>query len=152
MTVCIPGKAVGKQSVRIGDRGICYIPKQTKNFEALIGSYVRNYMMSSKKEKIPEGTPVFLILYIYKKIPSSWPNSKKILARNGHIRPTVKPDNSNVLKSVEDAMNKIAYDDDRQIVDHIVRKFYADQDWIHIEIKISPDLRDFMSHVPQILI
>ena len=46
---------------------------------------------------------------------------------SGFIRPTVKPDWDNIGKLVADALNGIAYDDDKCIVDAQVRKFYSDQ-------------------------
>lgn len=44
---------------------------------------------------------------------------------SGEIRPTVKPDWDNIGKLIADALNGIAYDDDKCIVDAMVRKFYS---------------------------
>ena len=41
-------------------------------------------------------------------------------------RPTKKPDADNVIKIITDALNGIAYDDDRQIVALMFEKFYAE--------------------------
>ena len=147
--LCIPGKAIGKERARFSSYGVCYTPKKTKNFEALIGAYARNYMMQEKIETLGVDEPVMLILCIYKKIPTAWSAKKKMLARNGHIRPTKKPDASNVLKAVEDGMNRIAYDDDRQIVDIIIRCFYADDDWIQVQFCRSPEPFDFIKYIPK---
>ena len=55
----------------------------------------------------------------------------------GAIRPTVKPDWDNIGKIVADALNKIAYYDDAQIVDSQTRKFYSDRPRVEILIQIA---------------
>ena len=45
---------------------------------------------------------------------------------SGEIRPDVKPDYDNIAKIVSDALNKVAYDDDKSIVDSTQRKFYGE--------------------------
>ena len=42
------------------------------------------------------------------------------------IRPTVKPDLDNLDKAVMDALNKVAYKDDSQIVAKVSKKHYAE--------------------------
>lgn len=49
------------------------------------------------------------------------------LMLTGKIRPTVKPDWDNIGKLVSDALNGIAYDDDKSVVDAVVRKYYSDR-------------------------
>lgn len=44
----------------------------------------------------------------------------------GEIRPTKKPDLDNVAKIICDGLNKIAYEDDSQIIDLTVTKYYAE--------------------------
>lgn len=50
------------------------------------------------------------------------------------IRPTKKPDFDNIGKVICDALNKIAYRDDSQIVDAQVRKFYSDRPRVVVTI------------------
>lgn len=45
---------------------------------------------------------------------------------NNEIYPTTKPDTDNIAKSILDSLNKIAYLDDKQVVDLRVRKRYAE--------------------------
>lgn len=54
--------------------------------------------------------------------------------RAGVIRPTKKPDMDNCIKIIADALNKIAYHDDTQIVDCQVRKFYSDDPRVEVRI------------------
>lgn len=42
------------------------------------------------------------------------------------MRPLKKPDIDNVCKIILDALNGIAYHDDKQVVDLGIRKFYND--------------------------
>lgn len=63
----------------------------------------------------------------YMKIPKSASKAARAKMIDGLIRPTVKPDWDNIGKLVADALNGIAYDDDKCIVDAQVRKFYSEQ-------------------------
>lgn len=59
--------------------------------------------------------------------------------RPGAPTKTTKPDWDNVGKLYSDALNGIAYDDDAQIVEGIVRKRYADLgEAPHVRIDIEP--------------
>lgn len=55
--------------------------------------------------------PIKIRVDVYRELPDSYPKRIKTEAD------THKPDASNILKSVEDALNGIAYNDDKQIVD-----------------------------------
>lgn len=68
-------------------------------------------------------------------IPTSWSKKKRTAAIGGAIRPTVKPDADNVLKVICDALNGIAYADDKQIVEAAVRKFYVMEPAVVVEIE-----------------
>ena len=52
----------------------------------------------------------------------------------GLIRPTKKPDLDNVIKSILDALNKVAYHDDTQIVSLSMEKFYSDSPRVEVTI------------------
>jgi Holliday junction resolvase RusA-like endonuclease len=53
---------------------------------------------------------------------------------NQAIRPTKKPDVDNIAKSIQDALNKVLYRDDSQIVLLIVGKRYADVPRVEVSI------------------
>lgn len=67
-------------------------------------------------------------------IPKSASHKKAALMECGVIRPTKKPDADNILKIVADALNKVAYDDDSQIVSASVEKYYSNQPRVEVEI------------------
>lgn len=50
------------------------------------------------------------------------------------LRPTKKPDLDNVIKSILDALNKVAYHDDTQIVSLSMEKFYSDSPRVEVTI------------------
>lgn len=59
-----------------------------------------------------EGAVVLEVTCIYR-TPESWPKKKRLAAIGGFK--TSKPDASNELKIIEDALNGIAYKDDAQV-------------------------------------
>lgn len=74
--------------------------------------------------------PVLITLLSHRHVPVSWPKRRK------GEQDTMKPDASNILKLVEDALNGIAYKDDSQIVAAIPLKSprLGDFDWLEIEV------------------
>lgn len=77
--------------------------------------------------------PVSLSVLIYRKIPKSFSKKKRELIKAGLLRPTTKPDISNILKGVEDALNGVWYADDSQIIAYgKVEKYYSDEPRVEI--------------------
>lgn len=102
----------GKCRPRFTKRGIAYKDTKDKAYEKLVQIAYKNQCGNfSFKDK-----PVSVSLVIQRALPKSKP---KAIDREYD---TVKPDCSNVLKAIEDALNGIAYDDDKQIVECYVVK------------------------------
>ena len=59
---------------------------------------------------------------------------KKEAKLSGKIRPTVKPDNDNIAKSVLDALSGLAYGDDKKIVELKVRKYYGVEPYVYVKL------------------
>ncbi|HGM1282915.1 TPA: RusA family crossover junction endodeoxyribonuclease [Clostridioides difficile] len=53
----------------------------------------------------------------------------------GLIRPSKKPDLDNIIKSVADSLNGIAYKDDSQIVEVVSKKYYSDKPRVEVELE-----------------
>jgi Holliday junction resolvase RusA-like endonuclease len=53
---------------------------------------------------------------------------------DGTIKPVKKPDLDNIAKICLDALNKLAFDDDSQIVALRVEKHYSEEPRVEIEI------------------
>ena len=57
-------------------------------------------------------------------VPKSWPKYRKLKAEHGLIAPG-KPDADNISKIILDALNDLAYKDDKQISTLKVHKCYC---------------------------
>lgn len=68
-------------------------------------------------------------------IPQSFSKAKKKDAENAILRPSTKPDCDNIIKVVLDALNGVAYDDDKQVVCVSCNKFYGERGYIEINIE-----------------
>jgi len=118
----IPGEPVGKARARQGKWGT-YTPEKTVNYETLVKElFVINYPAHKLWEE-----KVYMEVEAHYSIPKSATKKKKELMRKGEMRPLKKPDLSNILKIIEDALNQMAYKDDSQIVDAKITKHYTDQ-------------------------
>ncbi len=75
---------------------------------------------------------------VFMPIPASWSAKKRKQAVKGLIFPTVKPDWDNAGK-ITDALNKVVWLDDAQIVTATVHKRYSDRPRVEISIcEITP--------------
>lgn len=118
----IPGKPLGKQRPRVLKTGVTYTPKETVNYEAVVKAlYIEKY----GTEKPFEGPVTMEIVALYQ-IPKSASKKRKEAMKRGVIKPTVRPDIDNVLKIITDALNGVAYLDDKQIIECSVNKCYAE--------------------------
>jgi len=120
----VEGKPVPKarpRVVRKGGRTWSFTPKKTKDWEKKIAEEARNHFEE------PFCIPVRLSLTFYLKTPKS---------REGQIYVQTIPDLDNLEKSVLDALNGIAYDDDKRVVSKTSEKIYGNNP--RVEIKICP--------------
>jgi Holliday junction resolvase RusA-like endonuclease len=101
---------------------ITFTPKRTQYAEA---DFIRQAAVHAPK--IPLSGPIALDVTFYMPIPKSWPKWKKEAAREYKIRPTSTPDRDNLLKLVQDSMNKVFWVDDAQIVEGQTAKYYSDE-------------------------
>lgn len=66
---------------------------------------------------------------------TSYSKRRKGLCRENLELPLKKPDGDNILKIVCDALNGLAYKDDTQVSDMIIRKRYGrDEGYIRVKI------------------
>ena len=83
---------------------------------------------------IPQGVEIGMEITAFYSIPKSTSKKRAALMRDGLLRPTKKPDYDNVAKVICDALNKIAYCDDAQIVEAAFAKFYADEPRVEVRL------------------
>jgi Holliday junction resolvase RusA-like endonuclease len=100
---------------------------------------IRNALAWSAKAalrgKLPTELPVALLVHAFTPIAKSWTAREKIDARNGAALPTSTPDADNIGKLVGDALNKIVWVDDAQVVDLRVIKRYSDAPALRVEVR-----------------
>lgn len=125
----IPGKPVAKARARITKWG-SYTPEKTVNYETLIKElYIINHpgvRLSGMLE---------LDMEAYFPIPKATSKKNRLLMLSGGIRPTVKPDIENIYKIIADALNGLAYDDDKQIVSGSMDKYYSEDPRVEIYVR-----------------
>lgn len=85
--------------------------------------------------RFPDEAMLDVRIFAYYAIPKSVSKKKHQAMLDHKIRPTKKPDFDNIGKVICDALNKIAYRDDAQIVDAQVRKFYSDEPRVVVRIQ-----------------
>lgn len=129
----VPGQPVGKGRPRFSrSGGRPYTPKRTADYEKLVREEYERQCGGLKFEK---GIPLDMRVTAYFQIPKSVSKRKKQAMSERRIRPVTKPDLSNVLKAVEDALNGIAYHDDSQLTDVSCRKYYGEEPRVTIIIQ-----------------
>ena len=130
----IPGKAVANQSFRYTKDGRKYTDKEVKGYA--------NWVRLCFERAYPEHPPSVFFekslkvhIQAFFEIPKSYSKKKRELALAGKIRPTVKPDTDNISKNIKDALNGIAYPDDKQVVSETIEKFYDDSAYTIVSIE-----------------
>ena len=142
LTVTIPGKPMGKQRHRTFTRGkfaSSYTPTKTVNYETLVKLlFIERYpnRMNGRPDFVPIDGAVAVGVRAYYQIPKSTSKKRRAMMLAGEILPTVKPDMDNVIKIISDALNGIAYTDDKNITDYdpSPRKRYSDTPRVEITI------------------
>ena len=120
----IPGKVQAKQRPRFNVKnGRAYTPQQTVNYENYVKvcymDYMNQFGWESRKGAIKAEIEVFM------QIPKSDSKKMKEAKLSGKIIPQVKPDVDNLCKTILDALNVLAYDYDKQVVECTVKKYYV---------------------------
>lgn len=113
----IPGKPFAKQRPRATRQGRVYTPKETVSFERTVGQYAMQHFPQ------PIEGPVSVIVYATFEPAASW--SKKKAAAHLNRPHTQKPDADNVMKAILDGLNRIAFADDAQVSEQVVRKIWG---------------------------
>jgi Holliday junction resolvase RusA-like endonuclease len=132
ITIELEGVPLGKGRPRFtswGGSKYAYTPVRTAAYEQALG-YMALQAMRGKK---PLTEAVRVVVRAFMPIPKSWPLSERKRAIVNAIRPTGKPDCDNILKML-DALNKIVWLDDAQIVSAEIHKIYSSRPHLVIEV------------------
>lgn len=123
----IPGEPKAKQRPRVTKQGIAYNPKQNIEYE----NWVKQCYLANYGQAMLEGA-IKATIKAYFGIPKSISQKRKKLMINGKVRPTKKPDTDNLAKIILDSLNSIAFDDDKQVVDLRVEKYYSEEPRVEV--------------------
>lgn len=133
----VNGVPVPKMRPRLTRGGHAYTPKETRDYEGIVREAAFNAMRGNE---LLSGA-VRMDVKMFFPIPASWPKKRQDAAKNGELGHCVKPDATNVLKSIEDALNGIAYKDDCQIVAGGFSKHYSERPRVEITVTNADEAR-----------
>ena len=129
--IVVEGKIKGKARPRFNTKtGRAFTTKDTMTYENLVKRCYQEqcwkWLNGAIKARIE----------VYYKIPKSYTKKRVQAIREGLELPIKTPDVDNIEKIIFDSLNSIAYEDDKQIVDTSVRKFWTeDQERIEFELE-----------------
>ena len=130
----VDGAAVPKQRPRISGRR-AYTPKRTKDYE----ERVLNEFRSSYSGFYPafgKDVPVRICISVIQEIPKSWSKKKRLQAEQGEIVPLSRNgDVDNIAKSILDALNGFAYEDDCQVTKLMISKEYGAEPRVIVQLE-----------------
>lgn len=127
----IPREPVGKARPRYTRNGKPYTPSKTSNYESVVKAcFIRAY-----GKRVAIDGPVKISIDARCPIPKSWPKWKKQDAETGKLLPTVKPDVDNIAKIILDALNGIAFEDDKNVTSLQIDKCYSNEPGVTVTIE-----------------
>jgi Holliday junction resolvase RusA-like endonuclease len=106
-----------------------YTPSRTRRYEEQLAAQAARVMGN----RSPMAGPVHVQVCAYIPVPKGWSKGKRAVALSGEIRPIVKPDWDNYAK-VCDALNRVVWIDDKQVIVGRVEKFYSDRPRLRIVV------------------
>lgn len=124
-------KAIGKGRPRYSAKNHkMYTPKRTSTFEEKVKSaFLEKYSI----EIAPTEKPLEAIIKVYFEIPKSFSKKKRISLM--YTPYNKRPDCDNLAKSILDALNGLAYKDDKQITYLSVEKLYGTENKIEVDLE-----------------
>jgi len=129
ITLTIPGEPRGKQRPKWSPVGT-YTPKKTVTYEA----YIKELFAIKYPAFIPLDSALTIKIWAGLLIPKSTSKKKEGMMKLGIIKPTKSPDADNILKTVMDSLEKLAYKNDSQIVRVVMDKDYSERPRLEITI------------------
>lgn len=101
-------------------RSMMYTPAKSVNFENLVRLSFRQVHTGQPTEK-----PVKIWILAFFPVPQGWPKYRRVDANTDAIPVTKKPDIDNIVKSILDGLNAVAFQDDKQVYSISAKKFYS---------------------------
>ena len=129
--IVVEGTIRGKQRPRFNTKtGRAFTSNQTINYE----NWIKQCYIE-QSNKLLQGA-IRARIEIYYSVPKSYSKRKIEAIKYGTDYPMKKPDCDNVAKIVLDSLNKIAYDDDKQVVElTVLKRWTFDNERIEFEME-----------------
>ena len=129
--IVVEGTIRGKQRPRFNTKtGRAFTSNQTINYE----NWIKQCYIE-QSNKLLQGA-IRARIEIYYSVPKSYSKRKIEAIKYGIDYPMKKPDCDNVAKIVLDSLNKIAYDDDKQVVElTVLKRWTFDNERIEFEME-----------------
>ena len=132
----VPQPQLRPRVATVGGHPHVYDPSSTRDFKRIVTKLASDEMAGHE----PITGPIRVALTFYRPVQQSLSKAEFDRRATGDELPTVKPDVSNYLKSVEDALNGVVWVDDRMITTEIIKKRYSTVPRITLKIwRDSPD-------------
>lgn len=128
----VEGKVQPKQRPRFrraGNKVFTYTPKETTNYENLIKE---NFLSKCKNMGDYLGNVEMEIITRFKPPKSTSKKKFALLMNTPFLK---KPDADNIVKSICDGLNGVAYNDDNQVSKIMVSKIYSEVDEVEVIIR-----------------
>lgn len=119
-TIIINLPPVAKGRPRLSN-GHAYTPEKTRKYEQAVQLTARAQIKRALDGEIRLSIRFYLL--------------RPKALRNKDLRPTKRPDIDNLAKAVMDALNGIAYEDDKQVVELHLYKYYSNEPRTEIELE-----------------
>lgn len=122
MEFTVDGEPQGKARPRFSRvSGCAYTPAKTTAYE----NKIKAAFLVAGGRRIPAGHYVRVAVEAYFGVPKYYSKKRRLACRENAELPAKKPDADNILKAVLDALNGLAYEDDKQVVSLTCKKKYA---------------------------
>ena len=128
----IMGEPIPQLRPRFTKRGHSFKAPKSRAYEDGVREIARSVM----RNDAPLKGQLRITADFFMPIPKSTPKWMMSLVLHKMIRPTTRPDTSNLLKAVEDGMNEIVYIDDSQIVEVVANKFYSENPRAEVKVEV----------------
>ncbi len=131
--IIVPGEPVPQGRPRFARKGNfvqTYDPPKSKQYKKIVAFYANQVA----PKQLLTG-PVEIEFLIFKSTLKSFSRKKAEAAELRALRPTTKPDADNYAKGAMDALKKIIWEDDGQVVNVIAKKYYSANPRMEITVR-----------------
>lgn len=136
ITFVIDAAPYGKGRPRFTRDGHAYTPEKTANYERLV-----QWAYQSQTHGARIDGPIEAIIFAEFAPNRSDRQAVRDAKLSGEMLPQKKPDCDNIAKTILDALNGLAYDDDAQVVYLSVYKLYSRVDRVTVRLSEAKSYR-----------